>query len=43
VSGIDDVVTGLLFNAVGAVIVAVWGTNHLNGLIGFIGNRLRTN
>lgn len=42
VYGIDDVVTDMVFNAVGAVIVAVWGTGYLGGLVGFFSQRLRT-
>lgn len=41
VYGIDDIVTDLVFNAFGAVIVAVWGTGYLDGLVGFFGERLR--
>ena len=43
VFGIDDIVTDLVFNAVGAMLVAVWGTGYLGGLVGFFRNRLRTN
>lgn len=42
VYGIDDIVTDLVFNAVGAVIVAVWGTGYVDGLVSFIRDRLRS-
>ena len=35
VYGIDDIVTDLIFNAVGAVVVAVWGTEYVHNLVGF--------
>lgn len=41
VYGIDDIVTDLIFNAVGAVIVAVWGTDYVSNLVGFFRERLR--
>lgn len=41
VYGINDIVTDMVFNLVGAVIVAVWGTTHLGGLIAFLVRRLR--
>lgn len=41
VYGIEDIVTDLVFNAVGAVIVAVWGTEYVDELVGFIRSRLR--
>lgn len=41
VYGIDDIVTDFVFNAVGAVIVAIWGTGYVRGLVGFFGRRLR--
>lgn len=40
VYGIDDIVTDFVFNAVGAVIVAVWGTGYVDGLVGFFHDRL---
>jgi hypothetical protein len=40
VYGIDDIVTDLIFNGVGAIIVALWGTNHLTDLVGFFSRRL---
>lgn len=41
VYGIDDIVTDLVFNGVGAVLVALYGTGRVDGLVGFFGNRLR--
>jgi phosphoglycerol transferase MdoB-like AlkP superfamily enzyme len=41
VYGVNDIVTDMVFNLVGAVIVAVWGTTHLGGLVGFFVRRLR--
>ena len=41
VYGIDDIVTDLIFNAVGAVIVAVWGTGYVTGLVRFIKERIQ--
>jgi hypothetical protein len=40
VFGIDDIVTDFLFNTVGAVVVALWGTSHFDGLVGFLSGRL---
>lgn len=40
VRGIDDIVSDLVFNTVGAVIVATWGTGYFDGLVGFISRRL---
>ncbi|WP_327051193.1 hypothetical protein [Halomicrococcus gelatinilyticus] len=42
VYGIDDIVTDFVFNAVGAAIVAVWGTGYVSRLVGFFGDRLRS-
>ena len=41
VYGIDDIVTDMIFNAVGATIVAIWGTGYVNGLTRFFRRRLR--
>lgn len=41
VYGIDDIVTDLLFNGVGAILVALWGTDYVTGLVGFLRVRLR--
>lgn len=41
VYGINDIVTDMIFNLVGAVIVAVWGTTHLGGFVAFLVRRLR--
>ena len=40
VMGIDDIVTDFLFNAVGAVLVALAGTDAVGGLVGFFRRRL---
>jgi hypothetical protein len=40
VFGIEDIVTDFLFNAVGAVAVALWGTSHFDGLVGLLRGRL---
>ncbi|WP_247731082.1 hypothetical protein [Halovivax limisalsi] len=42
VYGIDDIVTDLVFNAVGAAIVAIWGTGYVTDLVGFFRGRLRS-
>lgn len=42
VYGIDDIATDLMFNAVGAMVVAVWGTGYVRNLVGFFSDRLRT-
>lgn len=42
VYGIDDIVTDFVFNAVGAVILAVWGTGYVDGLVGFFHDRLES-
>jgi len=41
VYGIDDIVTDLVFNGVGALVVAIWGTGYVGDLVGFIGDRIR--
>lgn len=40
VGGIDDIVTDMIFNTVGAVIVAVAGTDYVGDLVGFFGRLL---
>lgn len=40
VAGVDDIVTDMIFNAVGAALVAFWGTDHVRGLVGFLRHRL---
>lgn len=40
VFGIYDIVTDMIFNTVGAVLVALWGTNHFSGVVAFFSNRL---
>ncbi|AEH37727.1 hypothetical protein [Halopiger xanaduensis] len=42
VYGIDDIVTDFVFNAVGAIIVAIWGTGSVGELVGFFRRRLRS-
>jgi len=42
VMGIDDIVSDLLFNTVGALLVAVWGTGYFDGLARFFRRRLRS-
>lgn len=42
VYGIDDIVTDIVFNAVGAVVVAIWGTGYVGELVGFFTDRLRS-
>jgi len=41
VYGIDDIVTDMVFNAVGAVLVALWGSGYVDGLVSFFRRRLR--
>lgn len=41
VYGINDIVTDMIFNTLGAAIVAVLGTGYVDGLIGFFRGRLR--
>jgi hypothetical protein len=38
--GLDDSMLDLVFDTVGAVIVATWGTAHLNDVSGYIAERL---
>jgi hypothetical protein len=40
VYGIDDIVTDFIYNAVGAVVVALWGTGRFDGLVGLVTGRL---
>lgn len=40
VYGIDDIVTDMIFNTVGAVLVALWGTGYVDGLVSFFRRRL---
>jgi hypothetical protein len=40
VYGLDDIVTDFLFNGVGAVLVALWGTEYTRGAVGFLRRRL---
>lgn len=42
VMGIDDIVSDMVFNALGAVVVALWGTHRFDGLVAFFTRRLRS-
>jgi hypothetical protein len=42
VYGIDDIVTDFVFNTVGAVLVALWGTDYTRSVVGFLRRRLDT-
>lgn len=42
VYGIDDIVTDLIFNAVGALIVAVWGVGYVSNLVRFFREQLQS-
>ena len=42
VYGIDDIVTDFVFNTVGAILVALWGTEYVTNFVGFLHERLRT-
>lgn len=42
VYGIDDIVTDMIFNTVGAVVVAIWGTGYFDGFVAFFRQRLRS-
>lgn len=41
VFGIDDIVTDMVFNVVGAVLVAIWGSGYFEDLVPFLRRRLR--
>lgn len=38
--GTDDIVFDLLYNAVGALLVATWGTGYFDGVAGLVGRRV---
>ena len=42
VFGIDDIVTDMIFNVVGGIIVAVWGTKYFDDIVPFLGRLLRS-
>ena len=42
VYGIDDIVTDMVFNTVGAALVAGWGTGYFDGFVVFLRRRLRS-
>ncbi|WP_254763879.1 hypothetical protein [Natrinema marinum] len=41
VYGVDDIVTDFVFNGLGGLIVAIWGTGHVGELVDFFQERLR--
>ena len=41
VYGIDDIVTDMIANTAGAMLMAIWGTGYVDGLITFFRERLR--
>lgn len=42
VYGIGDIVSDLVFNTLGAVLVALWGTDYVDGVVTFLRTRLRS-
>ncbi|WP_440005467.1 hypothetical protein [Halomicrococcus sp. SG-WS-1] len=38
--GLEDTMKDLLFNTAGAIVTALWGTAHLNGVVGALTDRL---
>jgi hypothetical protein len=38
--GLDDTMLDLLFDTLGGVVVAVWGTAHLTDVVGALADRL---
>lgn len=42
VFGIDDIVTDMIFNVVGGIIVAVWGAEYFDDLVPFLRRRFRS-
>jgi len=40
VYGIDDIVTDMVFNGVGGLLVALWGSDYVGGFTGFLRDRL---
>lgn len=42
VVGIDDIVSDMIFNTAGAVIVAAWGTGYVGGVVAFFSRRLHS-
>ncbi|KYH24868.1 hypothetical protein HAPAU_32450 [Halalkalicoccus paucihalophilus] len=43
VFGIDDIVTDMVFNTVGALIVAIWGTGYFADFVPFLRRWIRSN
>lgn len=41
VFGIDDIVTDMVFNVVGGMLVAIWGTGYFEDFVPFLRRRLR--
>lgn len=41
VFGIDDIVTDMVFNLIGAIFVALWGTGYFEDFVPFLRRRLR--
>lgn len=41
VYGIDDIVTDMIFNTVGALLVAVWGSDYFDDFVPFVRGWLR--
>lgn len=42
VFGIDDIVTDMIFNLVGGIIVAVWGARYFDDMVPFLRRRFRS-
>lgn len=42
VFGIDDIVTDMIFNLVGGIIVAVWGAEYFDDMVPFLRRRFRS-
>lgn len=42
VFGIDDIVTDMIFNVVGGIIVAIWGAEYFDDLVPFLRRRFRS-
>ncbi|WP_135364535.1 hypothetical protein [Halosimplex halophilum] len=40
VYGVDDIVTDMIFNGVGGLVVALWGSDYVGGFTGFLRDRL---
>jgi len=42
VYGIEDIASDLVFNTLGAVLVALWGTEYVDGVVAFLRTRLHS-